>query len=404
MISERAWAEIDLSALQRNLASIRQVCGVKTDVMLVVKADAYGHGMKLVATAAQSCGIRSFGVRDSSEALALREQGIGERILVLGTVIESELEHCLDSGIEFAIHSTDRVKSLRSLVRRRASRLRRKPRVHLNVDTGMGRLGLPVGSANKVLDAVLGASNELDCVGVMTHLSRPEGIRHPFTLEQAARFEKFLDTAKARGMRFGRGDGEARVHIANSAGLFTGLAPLGDFVRPGIAAYGVLPHELRGGADLRPVMSVRAQIVFLKDVPKGTTVSYAQEWTAPVKTRVATVPLGYFDGIPWRLRGKGSVLLRGQRVPIIGRITMDYVMLDITRVPGVRVGDRVTFFGKDGDAELPVEEVARAVDTIPLELTCAIGSRLKRHPVTAPAESDLTVERRTASAALGAEA
>lgn len=384
MISERAWAEIDLSALQHNLKVIRDACGNRTGVMLVVKADAYGHGMKLVAGTAQAAGIRSFGVRDSSEALELRENGIGERILVLGTPIESELEHCLDRDVEFAIHSTDRVKSLRALVRRIGNRLHRKPRVHLNVDTGMGRLGLPVDSASKVLDAVLAATAELECAGIMTHLARPEGADHPFTFEQIRRFERFLETARARGLSLGTGPGKVQVHFANSAGLLTGLQPLHDFVRPGIAAYGVLPQAISQARPLRPVMSVRAQIVFLKDVPKGTTISYAQEWTAPCKTRIATVPIGYYDGLPWRLRGRGSVLLHGQRVPIVGRITMDYVMLDITRVPGVRVGDHVTFFGSDGAARLAVEEVASAADTIPLELTCAVGSRLKRHPRGAP--------------------
>jgi alanine racemase len=128
-------------------------------------------------------------------------------------------------------------------------------------------------------------------------------------------------------------------------------------------------------------MSLRAQIIFLKDVPKGATISYGQEWRAAAKTRVATLPIGFYDGIPWRLRGKGCVILQGQRVPIIGRITMDYVMLDITKVPGARVGDTATFFGRDGDAFLSVDEIAKSLDTIPLEITCAIGPRVRREPV-----------------------
>ena len=381
MISERAWAEIDLAALQHNLSVIRKAAGTATDVMLVVKADAYGHGMKLVATAAQSCGIRSFGVRDTSEALALRDQGIGLRVLVLGTVIESELERCLEAGVEIGIHATDRVKSLRSLVRRLGHRLKHKPRVHLNVDTGMGRLGLPIESAPKVLDAILAAAPELELVGVMTHLARPEGALHEFTHEQVARFERFLAHARTRGIRFGSGPGEVRVHLANSAALFTALTPRGDIVRPGIAAYGILSSALPNASQLKPVMSLRAQIIFLKDVPRGTTISYGQEWKAPCKTRVATLPIGYYDGLPWRLRGKGCVILQGNRVPIIGRITMDYAMIDITSVPGAKVGDTVTFFGKDGNSSMPVEEIAASLDTIPLEITCAVGTRLRREPV-----------------------
>lgn len=399
MICERAWAEIDLTALRHNISVIRSKVAPTTDVMLVVKADAYGHGMRTVAMAAQNCDIHAFGVRDSSEALQLRELGVHQRILVLGTVIESELERCLDAGIEIGIHTHDRVKSLRMIVRRGRSRMLRKPRVHLNVDTGMGRLGMPVDSAHKVLDALLAARHELELVGIMTHLARPEGTRHPFTIEQHARFHKFLESARARGVKFAhenRGQKSfvpveqqlgIRIHIANSAAVFSGLAPLpgfedgGDLIRPGIAAYGVMPRDLPGADELRPVMSLRAQIAFLKDIPKGTSVSYGQEWVAPVKSRIATIPLGYYDGIPWRLRGKGFVLIHGRRAPIVGRITMDYVMVDITKIPNVHVGDTATFFGKDGDASLPVDEIARAVDTIPYEITCAVGSRVKRVPV-----------------------
>ncbi|MBI3817328.1 MAG: alanine racemase [Planctomycetes bacterium] len=406
MISERAWAEIDLGALRHNISVIRSKIAPTTDIMLVIKADAYGHGMKTVAMAAQNCDIHSFGVRDSSEALQLRELGVRQRILILGTAIESELERCLESGIEIAIHTNDRVRALRNLVRRGRSRLPGKPRVHLNVDTGMGRLGMPIDSAPKVLDSLLAARHEIELVGIMTHLARPEGAGHPFTLEQHARFAKFLDGARSRGIRFANenrgqttfvpeeGNGSVRVHIANSAAVFSGLGPLpgfdlgGDIVRPGIAAYGVMPHDIPGAELLQPVMSLRTQIAFLKDIPKGTSVSYGQEWTAHVKSRIATIPIGYFDGIPWRLRGKGVVLIHGKRAPIVGRITMDYVMVDITKIPNAQVGDTVTFFGKDGNETLPVEEIAHAVDTIPYEITCAVGSRVKRVPVGAWTENN----------------
>lgn len=405
MISERAWAEIDLCALRNNISVIRSKLSPTTDIMLVVKADAYGHGMKTVAMAAQSCGIPAFGVRDSSEALQLRELGVRQRILILGTVIESELERCLESGIEIAIHSTDRVRSLRQLVRKVKNRLPGKPRVHLNVDTGMGRLGLPVEAAPKVLDAIIASRHELQLVGIMTHLARAEGALHPFTFEQKERFQRFVAAARARSVNLVEetggqktlvpveGAGEVHLHIANSAAVFSGLEHGGDMVRPGIAAYGVMPRELPGAELLRPVMSLRAQIAFLKDVSKGTTISYGQEWTAQVKSRIATVPIGYYDGLPWRLRGRGFVLIRGERAPIVGRITMDYVMVDITKIKEATVGDVVTFFGKDGHAMLSVEDLARSIDTIPYEITCAVGGRVKRIPV----ESDIADSRRFSS-------
>jgi alanine racemase len=396
MISERAWAEIDLGALRNNISAIRRRVPQGCDVMLVVKADGYGHGMKTVASAAQQFGIKSFGVRDSREALELREIAVGQRILVLGTVIESEVERCLEQGIELAIHSTDRVHALRKLVRRVRQRLHSKPRVHLNVDTGMGRLGLPVESAPKVLDALLAAEQELDLVGIMTHLARPEGGAHEFTAEQCARFQQFVRVAEKKNVKIQRRPGEPglRTHIANSAAVFAGLDcnPVlmqGGIVRPGIAAYGVMPGDIAGAHELKPVMSLRAQIAFLKDVPKGATISYGQEFRAVAKTRIATIPIGYYDGIPWRLRGKGMVLIHGRRAPIVGRITMDYVMADITTIPNVHVGDTVTFFGRDGDATLPVSEIAQAVDTIPYEVTCHVGTRVKRIAIEGDAPAGL---------------
>ncbi|MFN0205706.1 MAG: alanine racemase [Planctomycetota bacterium] len=397
MISERAWAEIDLGALRNNISQIRNRIPAACDVMLVIKADAYGHGMKIVASAAQQFGIQAFGVRDSREALELREIAVRQRILVLGTVIESEVEKCLEQGIELAIHATDRVRSLRQLVKRLGHRLHSKPRVHLNVDTGMGRLGLPVESAPKVLDAILAAENELELVGIMTHLARPEGGAHEFTIEQCARFQQFLNVARTKNVKFATRPGEpgARIHIANSAAVFAGLNqnPIlagGQMVRPGIAAYGVMPRDVAGADSLQPVMSLRAQIAFLKDVSKGTSISYGQEWIAPAKTRIATVPIGYYDGIPWRVKGKGVALVRGQRARIVGRITMDYVMLDITKIPNVHVGDTVTFFGKDGDAYLPVEEIAKSIETIPYEITCLVGTRVKRIAMDTRIEPKIT--------------
>lgn len=382
MISQRAWAELDLGALRRNLSAIRSQAGPAADVLLVVKADAYGHGLALVASTAERCGIHGFGVRDSSEALTLRDAGIGRPILVLGTVVEAELTACIEHSIELAIHTSDRVRSLARIVRRHAHRMARRPRVHLNVDTGMGRLGLPADAAPKVLDALLDTP-ELELAGIMTHLARPEGSEHPFTAEQVSRFRRFLSHAESRGVRLGRHG--VRVHFVNSAGLFSPMADRGDLVRPGIAAYGVMPRDLPGAARLDPVMSLRAQIVFLKDVARGTTISYGQEWTAPCKTRIATVPIGYYDGVPWRLRNVGCVLVRGERAPIVGRVTMDYVMVDIGKIRNVRVGDTVTFFGRDGSSFLPVEEVAKAVGTIPYEITCAVGPRVRRVPLGEPA-------------------
>jgi alanine racemase len=168
------------------------------------------------------------------------------------------------------------------------------------------------------------------------------------------------------------------VHAANSACVFTGLDPMFDAVRPGISAYGVLPDGLPGAAVLEPVMSLRSQVVFLKDLSQHSPVGYAGTWKAQHTTRIATLPVGYNDGVPWRLGNNGEVLVRGERAPIVGRVSMDYTTVDVGHIPGVKVGDRVTLFGRDGEREITLEEVARNVGTIPYEIACSVGRRVER--------------------------
>ncbi|MCB9913779.1 MAG: alanine racemase [Planctomycetes bacterium] len=363
----RAWAEIDLDALTHNLAVIRRRAGSGVGVMLVVKADAYGHGAVAVAHHAVRCGIDSLGVGTSAEALELREAGVRAPILVLGTLVDEEAASTLRHRIEIGIHSSDRVTMLERLARNLGVRAR----VHLNIDTGMGRLGVLPESALRLFGEIH-AARHLELVGVMTHISAARGALDDATHEQVRRFQAVLDQARDRGLLRGR------VHLANSASLFTGLAPLHELVRPGISAYGILPGGLPGAAELQPVMSLTTQVVFLKDVPAGTTVGYDSTWSAPRATRLATLPVGYNDGVAWRLGNRGVVLVRGQRAPIVGRVSMDYTTVDVGHVRGVEVGDTVTLFGRAGGEQLALEEVAREAATIPYELTCSVGKRVKR--------------------------
>ncbi|HKB17065.1 MAG TPA: alanine racemase C-terminal domain-containing protein, partial [Planctomycetota bacterium] len=170
----------------------------------------------------------------------------------------------------------------------------------------------------------------------------------------------------------------ACVHLANSAAIFTGLPDLHDAVRPGIAAYGVLPKRLSEGTALAPVLSLRTQVVFLKDVPAGTSVGYDRLFLVPKPTRLATIPLGYHDGLPWNLGNRGEVLVRGARVPIVGAVSMDYATVDVGGIPGVRVGDAVTLIGRDGGEEITAEDVAGRAGTIAYEIVCGIGRRVRR--------------------------
>ncbi len=372
----RAWTEIDLDALAANLAVVRRRAGAGTRVMLVVKQDAYGHGAVAVAHHAARCGVGALGVGTSSEALELREAGIRLPILVLGTVVEEELAACLRNEVHVGLHSTDRARGLARLARHTALRAR----VHLNVDTGMGRLGLHPEPALELLEKVaapggLAERGVLELAGVMTHIASPEGGQCASAVDQIARFDAFLEAAQERGLLRGW------VHAANSAALFTGLtagASHGPFdtVRPGIACYGALPSHLPGAHELTPVMSLKSRIVFLKDVPAGTPVGYSSIWRAPRATRIATLAIGYGHGLPYALEG-WDVLIGGRRAPLVGRISMDYSTVDVGELPGVEVGQVATLLGRDGDQELRLEDLAIQAGTILYDVTCSLG-RLRR--------------------------
>jgi alanine racemase len=361
------WAEIDLDALTHNLSVIRARAGAGVRIMLVIKADAYGHGAVAIGNHAVRCGVGALGVGTSAEALELRQSGLRLPILVLGTIIDDEAADALRHGVHIALHSSDR----RAMIQDLARRLGLRAKVHLNVDTGMGRLGVLSGRAMELLREIR-ASSHLDLAGTMTHVSAPDGAFAASTAEQGRLFESVLREARAERLLCGW------IHMANSASIFTDLRPRYDTVRPGISAYGILPSDLPGSGDLRPILSLKSQIVFLKDIPRDAPVGYASTWRAPQPTRIATLPVGYNDGVPWRLANRGEVLVRGVRAPIVGRVSMDYITVDVGHIRGVRVGDAVTLIGNDGGQSISVEEVARHADTIAYEITCAVGKRVRR--------------------------
>ncbi len=365
--TSRVWAEIDLDALAHNLTVIRSRAGAGVGVMLVVKADAYGHGAVAIAHHAVRCGIASLGVGTSSEALELRGAGLRIPILVLGTVVDEEVPRVLRHDIEIGLHSFDRLRQLE----KESRRLGIRARVHVNVDTGMGRLGVMPGRALELLHEVQ-RTEHVYLAGVMTHISSPEGSRAPETAIQAERFKAVIEGAQQAGIDCGH------IHLANSTCLFTGLQPLYDTVRPGIAALGVLPDAIPGTEPLLPVLSLRSQVVFLKDIPAGTPVGYGSTWRAPRPTRIATLPVGYNDGVPWSLSNRGAVLLAGQRAPIVGGVSMDYTTVDVGTIDGLCVGAVATLIGKQGEDEITVAEVAREAGTIPYEITCSVGKRVPR--------------------------
>ena len=369
----RVWAEIDLSALRRNFARVAERVGGQTRVLAVVKADAYGHGAVPVARALLDLpGLWGFGVGDSAEALELRAAGIEAPLLILGTIIEQEEAAVVSHGVRVTVHSMDRVASLEEESRRQGQRTR----VHLMVDTGMGRLGALPGRARELARAIAG-SPHLEFEGIATHVSssRPG---HPFTRCQSERLAELLAALRAEGIE------PPLVHMSNTAAMLGGIGSQLQLVRPGISLYGVLGPELAaagtapGGTPPEPIMALRTQVVYLKDVPAGTPIGYNGTHVTPRATRIATLPIGYNDGLAYRLSNRGRALVRGQSAPIVGAVSMDYTMLDVGHIPGVQVGDTVTLIGRDGDQSITAPELASIVGTIPYEVCCSVGKRVRR--------------------------
>ncbi len=367
MWNPRVWAEIRLDRLRHNLRLVRRALPPRVEIMAVVKADAYGHGAVPVARALLDAGAARLGVGDSTEAIELRAAGITAPIHVLGALVEREIEEVIFHGITPTLHSLDRVRLLDEKARRAGRRLA----VHLNVDTGMGRLGVRPESADDLIGAVLERPH-LRLEGISTHLSAPGDPE--FTSEQLARFRAALERARARGLR------SVRAHAAATAGIFLRPDAHFDLVRPGIALYGIDPGGLGPAASgLLPVLSLRTQIVFLKNVEPGTPIGYGAAYRAPRATRIATLPCGYDDGYPYALSGRGAhVLVGGRRAPVVGTVTMDYLTVDVGDCPDAQVGATATLIGRDGPEEVRVADLARLAGTIPYAIPCQLGKRVRR--------------------------
>ncbi len=365
----RVWAEIDFGAFRHNIGVIRRAVGPRTRVMAVVKADAYGHGAIPAAWAASEAGCEMLGVGDSGEAIELREAGLPGPILILGAIVEEEIPRIVQHDISVTLHSPD----LLSVLDQEARRRDRVLRAHLKVDTGLGRLGASPGRALEIARAVL-ECRHVQLEGLSTHFAA--GAAPDSTREQLDRFRAVADELGRDGIQ------PPLLHAANSAALFACPESHFDMVRPGIALYGIDPGPFaRLGLPLRPVLALKTQIAYLKGVGEGVPIGYEGRFRTDRPTRIATCPVGYSDGYPYPLSNRAEAVIRGRRVPLVGTVTMDYIMLDVGDVPEAAVGDEVTLIG-DG---IRAEDLARRIGTIPYEVTCRLGKRVRRVPATAEA-------------------
>ena len=373
--TRRTWVDIDLDAIQHNLDLIRKTTG-SAEVMCVVKADAYGHGVEQIALEYQRMGIKWYAVSNIEEAVELRRCGIRGDILILGYTPHNVTYLLSDYDITQAVFSEEYAEQLSSA----AVKLGVRIKCHIKADTGMGRIGFNCRSDAFAADQLdpcqrVCSLPGLDVNGIFTHFAvADEGEDgEAFTRSQFNSFVSLTEKLAQRGITF------RWRHCCNSGGILEYPDMHLDMVRPGIILYGLCPSSvLRNRFDLRPVMHLRSVISMVKPLEAGATVSYGRTFTAPKDMVLATAPIGYADGYPRILSNNQEVLLHGQRVPIVGRVCMDQLMLDVTGIEGVKAGDRITAFGIDGDAEITVDELADKMGTVNYELICRMARRVPR--------------------------
>ncbi len=365
-IHRATFAIVDLDAIAHNLREIRSLLPPGTAVCPVVKADAYGHGAVPVARELERLGTESFGVATVEEGVELRQAGIQRPILVLGMGPNGHAE-ALENELIPVIHSPELAGQISE-----AARKRKKPvPVHIKLDTGMGRLGLFPEQAAPVV-AELRENPWIRIQGVASHFSSAESDPE-FTGLQMDRFRRSLKEDALLG------SDEVQVHIANSAGVLNLPEGPHTMVRPGIILYGVYPDRgLEDKIRLEPVMTFKTHVLAVKEHPAGSPISYGQTFRTSRPSRIASLPVGYADGYRRDLSNRGCVLVRGTRAPVSGTVTMDLTMADVTEVAGASAGDEVVLFGRTEQGRLPVEEVARTIDTIGYELLCAVSRRVPR--------------------------
>jgi alanine racemase len=367
----RCWAEIDLAALERNLRLIRASLPPHIRYVAVVKADAYGHGLQQVAGRLMHAGTDLFAVANLTEAAQLRELGPGWPILLLSPLLPEEDRFVAEYDVAATISTGDEVARLDAAARAAG----RTISVHLKIDTGMGRLGV-WHEESPALTLLIRASKHLRLAGVFTHFASPD-VDAPFTQEQRRRFLAALDACGLAG----RSGGGLLVHADNSAGIETmpGASPF-NAVRIGLLQFGVLPYSGSFLSQVRtePVFSFRTRVGLIKRLPAGTTVSYGRTRTLSRDSKIAVLCAGYGDGIPRSVSNRASVLIRGTRCPVLGRVTMDQTVVDVTHLDDAACGDEAVLVGRQGKDEISVGEFSHWADTIPWETLCSVTKRVPR--------------------------
>jgi alanine racemase len=370
-ITHRCWAEIDLSALRENLAWIRHRVGNGVKVITVVKADAYGHGLKPIAALLMQSGTDIFGVANLAEAQAIRSVGKGWPILMLGACLPHEVPAAVRDQVMPTMSTVEEAERFSDT----AARFGQQVSVHVKVDTGMGRIGVSPENALSLVRHVLSLPN-LELQGIYTHFASAEDDAK-FSRRQANLFDDVLRSLKSQQIEI------PILHANNSGGLLFEKRSVFNAIRPGLLVFGVLPPASRKMSSelkkhIRPALSWKCRVSLVKDVPKGTTLSYGRTFTAPKNLRVATLTAGYGDGYLRAGSNRAHVLIGGKRCPVLGRITMDQMLADVSHLPEVRPGDEAVLIGHQGKEVITANELASWCNTVPWEILTAITYRVPR--------------------------
>lgn len=358
------WAEVNLNNLQHNFRQIKKMLRKGTKVMVCVKADAYGHGLTAVSKKLISSGLDYLGVASVDEGILLRREKIKIPILILGLMLKEDIEPLFTYGLTPTICSDDFADALNKAGRRKKKVIK----VHIKVDTGMGRLGILPEDAFEFIKKIH-KLKFLDIEGVFTHIACAD-IDKAFTLYQLKIFRDLIARLERTGIHI------PLMHAANSLGVINYRESHFNMVRPGLVIYGLHPKE---GLDikLRPVLALKTKVVYCKKVPAQYGISYGHTYITKKKTTIATLPIGYGDGYPRNLSNRAPVLIGGRRFHISGRVCMDQVMVDVGNFP-IKIGDEVILIGSQGKKRISAEELAQLAGTIPYEIVCGLASRIPR--------------------------
>lgn len=363
------WAEINLDHLVHNIKQFTKLIGPETQIMAVVKADAYGHGAVEVSKTALEAGASRLAVAFIEEAVVLRRSGIKAPILLLGYTAPVNFSALMEYNLTPTVFGFETASEFSTM----ASELGVELPIHIKIDTGMGRIGLLPDEALEVLSRIINLPN-LKIEGAFTHFSAAEEFDNSYTQSQLYLFKRIYESCLEKGLSF------QLLHAANTAAAINYRDSHLNAIRLGIGMYGCYPGRDMESENIKlyPVLSLKSRVILVKKVPPGTAISYGCTYRTTKESLIATIPVGYADGYSRLQSNRGHVIVRGEKAPVIGRVCMDYLMIDVSHIPGVRSGDEVVVYGRQGNAEVKVEEAAQNIGTINYEVLCAIGKRVPR--------------------------